>query len=144
MRVLGVDYGTVRVGLALSDELGMLATPLEVVPAPKAFSRIKEIVTEKQAGLIIMGMPRNMDGSYGFKAEEVKKFAESLGKQLSIPIKFWDERLTTQGVEKMLIQAEVSRKRRKEVIDQLAAQQILQSYLDSQVNQLESETPGEP
>lgn len=131
MRVLGIDYGTVRVGLALSDELGMLAMPLEVVPAQKAMVRIKEVVAEKQAKLIVLGMPRNMDGSYGFKAEEVKKFSTELSKHISIPIKFWDERLTTQGVEKMLIQAEVSRKRRKEVIDQLAAQQILQGYLDS-------------
>jgi putative Holliday junction resolvase len=131
MRILGVDYGTVRVGLALSDELGMLATPLEVVENSKAIPRIREIMSEKNVGTIVVGLPRNMDGSYGPKADEVRQFVEKLGKNVGVECKLWDERLTTKLVERMLIDGDVSRKRRKEVIDKLAAQQILQSYLDS-------------
>ncbi len=132
MRTLGIDYGSVRVGLALSDEIGMLAMPLETVENARAFERILEVVAEKQVESIVVGMPRNMDGSYGPKAEEVRKFAERLKATVAIEIHFWDERLTTKSVERMLIEADVSRKRRKEVIDKLAAQQILQGYLDAQ------------
>ena len=131
MRFLGIDYGSVRVGLALSDETGMLATPLETVENSKAIIRIQTIVREKNVQMIIVGMPRNMNNSYGQKAEEVRRFIQLLEKQIVIPVKPWDERFTTQSVERMLIQTDISRKRRKEVIDKLAAQQILQSYLDS-------------
>ena len=131
MRSLGVDYGTVRVGLALSDEIGMLATPLETVERAKAVQRIQEVVRTRDVGTVILGMPRNMDGSYGPKAKEVEQFAEELRKAGVNDLKFWDERLTTRSAERMLVDADVSRKRRKEVIDKLAAQQILQSYLDS-------------
>jgi putative holliday junction resolvase len=132
MRTLGVDHGTVRVGLALSDELGMLATPLETVENPKTLARIQALITEKNISKIVVGLPRNMDGSYGPKAEEVRKFAEHLKQKVNLPVVLWDERLTTRSVERMLIEADVSRQKRKDVIDKLAAQQILQSYLDSQ------------
>jgi putative holliday junction resolvase len=131
MRILGIDYGTVRVGLALSDESRILATPLETVENGKAFVRISQVVQEKKIETVVLGMPRNMDGSYGPKADEVRKFAETLKEKVGVQVKFWDERLTTQGVERMLIASDVSRKKRKEVIDKLAAQQILQNYLDS-------------
>ena len=133
-RILGIDYGAVRIGLAMSDEIGMLATPLETVASSAALKRIQEIVAQYGIQKIVLGMPRNMDGTYGFKAEEVRKFATLLQTKLSIEICFWDERLTTRGVERMLIEADVSRKKRKEVIDQLAAQQILQSFLDAQMH----------
>ena len=132
MCLLGIDYGSVRVGIAVSDELGMLAVPLETVENMKAVARILDIISEKKIQMIVMGIPRNMDGSYGLKAKEVYRFADGLMKQTTVPIKFWDERLTTQSVERMLVQADVSRRRRKEVIDKLAAQQILQNYMDSQ------------
>jgi putative holliday junction resolvase len=132
MRILGIDYGSVRIGLALSDELGMLATPFETIDAYKALDRIKQIVLEKQIQTVVLGMPRNMDGSYGPKADEVRKFAEVLKQNLSIQVHFWDERLTTKAVERMLIEADTSRKNRKKVIDKLAAQMILQGYLDAQ------------
>lgn len=132
MRTLGIDHGSVRVGLALSDELGMLATPLETVEAPRALKRIRELIAEKRITRVVVGLPRNMDGSYGPKAEEVRRFADSLKTALSIEVHLWDERLTTLGVERMLIEADVSRKRRKEVVDKLAAQQILQGWLDAQ------------
>jgi len=132
MRAIGIDYGSVRVGLAGSDDLGMIATPLETVANKNAIQRICEIIIERQVNFIIVGMPRNMDGTYGPKCDEVKAFIEQLKTKCTIPIRTWDERLTTQSVERMLIEADVSRQKRKEVIDKLAAQQILQSFLDSQ------------
>ncbi len=132
MRLLGIDYGSVRVGLAFSDEGGTFAIPLETVENSKAIVRIREILAEKKICTVIIGMPRNMNGSYGPKAKEVHHFADLLKTQTKVEVKFWDERLTTQSVERMLIQANVSRKRRKEVVDKLAAQQLLQNYLDAQ------------
>ncbi len=132
MRILGVDYGSVRVGLALGDESGMLATPLETVARSGALTRICTIVSEMKIQTVVVGMPRNMNGSYGPKAEEVHQFVRSLVKIVPVEVRFWDERLTTQAVERMLVGANVSRKRRKLVVDKLAAQQILQSYLDAQ------------
>ncbi len=131
MRILGIDYGSVRVGVALSDELGMLASPLETVDYAQAIARIKEIISEKNVQKIVLGMPRNMNGSYGPQAEKVRLFAQLLAEKIAIDIQFWDERLSTQEVERMLIQANVSRQQRKKVIDKLAAQRILQNYLDA-------------
>ncbi len=128
---MGIDYGTVRVGIALSDEIGMLATPLETVEASKVIQRIREIVVEKGVQRIVVGLPRNMNGSYGPQAESVLQFIQSLSKHVTVEVKTWDERLTTRLVERSLIEANVSRKKRKKVIDQLAAQQILQGYLDA-------------
>lgn len=131
MLVLGIDHGSVRVGLAISDELGIFAMPLEVVPLASALTRIAELVQQRKIGMIVLGMPRNMDGSYGPKTEEVRRFAEKLKTKVSIEIRFWDERLTTLGAERALREADVSSKKRKEVIDQLAAQQILEGFLES-------------
>ena len=131
-RVLGIDYGTVRVGLALSDEIGMLATPFETVERAKASGRIRQLIAEKNIRTLVVGMPRNMDGSYGPMAEQVRQFVASLTKGIEVEVKWWDERWSSVGVERMLIEADVSRKRRKEVIDKLVAQQLLQSYLDAQ------------
>ena len=131
MRILGVDYGKVRVGLALSDETGMLATPLETVEASKVIQRIREIVAEKGVQKIVVGLPRNMNGSYGPQAESVQQFVELLTSQLTLEVETWDERLSTRMVERSLIEANVSRRKRKKVIDQLAARQILQEYLDA-------------
>ena len=134
MRALGIDYGSVRTGIAGCDELGMFASPLETVETHKAIQRICELAQQRQVELIVVGMPRNMDGTYGPKCDEVRAFIEKLKIQCNLPIRTWDERLTTQGVERMLIDADVSRKKRKEVIDKLAAQQILQSFLDAQTS----------
>jgi putative Holliday junction resolvase len=131
-KILGVDFGTVRVGLALSDDWGMFAAPLETVPRVHAVKRIQEIIQQHDIRILVLGMPRNMNGTYGPRAEEVRAFALQIQKQIAAEIKFVDERLTTQAVEKLMIHADVSRKRRKEVVDQLAAQQILQTYLDMQ------------
>lgn len=135
MRILAIDHGAVRMGLALSDELGIIAQPLEFVPAEpleKFFTRLKEIITEKQVELLLVGMPRNMDGSYGPAAAKVKEFIEALKAIVTIPIKTWDERLTSAQANRMLIQADVRRDQRKQKVDKTAAAILLQSYLDSQ------------
>lgn len=121
-------------GLALSDELGMIAQPLEFVPAEpleKFFARLKEIIQEKQVELLLVGMPRNMDGSYGPAAAKVKEFIEALRATVTVPVKTWDERLTSAQANRLLIQADVRRDKRRQKVDQMAAAILLQSYLDS-------------
>ena len=134
MRVLALDHGTKRIGIALSDELKMIAQPLEFVPA-EPFSgflgRLKELMAEKQVELILVGMPRNMDGSYGPAALKVEEFVATLRRALAVPIKTWDERLTSAQANRFLIQGNVRREKRKEKVDQTAAAILLQSYLDS-------------
>ena len=133
MRILALDHGTVRIGVAVSDELKMFASPLEYIPAePFAdfLKRFKEILQAKEVELIIIGMPRNMDGSYGPAALKVQAFIAVLKDTIITPIKTLDERLTTVQAQKFLIQGNVRRKDRKEKVDQTAAAIILQSYLD--------------
>ncbi len=134
MRILALDHGTVRIGVAVSDELGMIAQPLEFIPAqPFAdfLQRLKIIVQEKQVVLILVGMPRNMDGSYGPAAEKVREFVQVLKDSLLIPIKTWDERLSSTAANRYLIEAGMRRDKRKAKVDQTAAAIFLQSYLDS-------------
>ena len=134
MRILGIDYGTKRVGLAMSDELKMIAQPLEFVPAEPIeplVNRLREIMAEKPAELILVGLPRNMDGTYGPAAEKVRSFVQRLAKELPVPIKTWDERLTSAQANRILIQADVRRQDRKQKVDKMAAAILLQSYLDS-------------
>jgi putative Holliday junction resolvase len=133
MRILAIDHGTVRIGLALSDELGMIAQPLEFVlaePFDKFLARLKAIIQEKQVELLLVGMPRNMDGSYGPAALKVEEFVAVLKSAVAIPIKLWDERLTSAQANRYLIQANVRRDKRKEKVDKTAAAILLQSYLD--------------
>ena len=121
-------------GLAVSDELGMLAHPLEFVPAEPfaAFlTRLQEVIRTKEVELIIVGLPRNMDGSYGPAALKVREFVAALSNAVVPPIKTWDERLSSAQANRVLIAANVRRDRRKEVVDKMAAAIILQSYLDS-------------
>jgi putative Holliday junction resolvase len=134
MRILGIDHGTKRIGLAISDELGVIAQPLEFVPAEpfdKFLARLKEIIREKEVELLLVGMPRNMDGSYGPAALKVQEFVAVLGDTVGIPIKLWDERLTSAHANRFLIQANVRRDKRKEKVDKTAAAILLQSYLDA-------------
>ena len=134
MRILALDHGTVRIGVAISDEMKMIATPLEFIPAePFAdfLKRLKEILQEKEVEQILVGMPRNMDGSYGPAAQKVQEFVAVLKETIVIPIKLWDERLTSAQANRFLIQADVRRDKRKEKVDKTAAAILLQSYLDS-------------
>ena len=133
MRILALDHGTKRIGVAVSDEMKMIASPLEYIPAePFAdfLARLKDIIREKEVEFILIGMPRNMDGSYGPAALKVQEFVAVLKDALTIPIKTLDERLTTVQAQKFLIQGGVRRDKRKEKVDKTAAALLLQSYLD--------------
>jgi putative Holliday junction resolvase len=133
MRILALDHGTRRVGVAVSDELQMIAQPLEYIsPEPFAdfLARLKEIIRAKEISLLLIGMPRNMDGSYGPAALKVQEFVAALKDAVTIPIKTWDERLTTVQAQKFLIQGGVRRDQRKQKVDKTAAAILLQSYLD--------------
>jgi len=134
MRILAIDHGTRRMGIAISDELKTIAQPLEFIPADPfaAFvTRLQQIIVEKPVELILVGMPRNMDGTYGPAAEKVKQFIAALQQQINVPIRTWDERLTTAQAIRFLIAADVRRRDRKQRVDQTAAAILLQSYLDS-------------
>lgn len=138
MRILALDHGTKRIGVAISDELKMMAQPLEFVPAlPFAgfLERLREILREKEVELIVVGMPRNMDGSYGPAALKVQEFVAALKTAVTVPIKTLDERLTSVQANKFLIQGNVRRQERRERVDAAAAAILLQSYLDSQAQQ---------
>ncbi|HSH95873.1 MAG TPA: Holliday junction resolvase RuvX [Roseimicrobium sp.] len=134
MRVLAIDHGTKRMGIAVSDELKMIATPLEFIlaePFADFLVRLKELIRTKEVELILVGMPRNMDGSYGPAALKVQEFVAVLKETIPVPIKLWDERLTSTQANKFLIQADVRRQDRKEKVDKMAAAILLQSYLDA-------------
>ncbi|MEI6969892.1 MAG: Holliday junction resolvase RuvX [bacterium] len=132
-RLLGIDYGTRRIGLALSDETGIIAMPLGTVVVgnpEKAVLAIKATCVEKQVAWIVLGLPLNMDGTSGFAVKGVTEFADTLRAATGLRVEMWDERLSTAMVERMLVQADTRREKRKNVRDQLAAQVILQGYLD--------------
>ena len=134
MRILALDYGSRRIGIAISDELKIIAQPLEYVPAqpfPEVVARLKQLIHEKAIELIVVGMPRNMDGSYGPAAERVQEFVTELKKVIPLRIKKWDERLTTSQANRVLLQADVGRQKRKQVVDKMAAAILLQGYLDA-------------
>ena len=134
MRVLAIDHGSKRMGIALSDPSGMIALPMEFIPAEPFHAfliRLKEILREKEVELMIVGMPRNMDGTYGPAAAKVQEFVAVLKENIIIPIRTWDERLTSTQANRMLIQANVRRQDRKEKVDAAAAAILLQSFLDS-------------
>jgi putative Holliday junction resolvase len=133
MRILALDHGTRRIGVAVSDETKTIAQPLEYIPAePFAdfLERLKKILAEKEVDFILLGLPRNMDGSYGPAAQKVETFASVLKSAITVPIKMWDERLTSTMANRILIQANVRRDKRKEKVDKMAAAILLQSYLD--------------
>ena len=134
-RILGVDYGDVRTGLAISDPSGFLASGMKTVK-PGGMRKTAELVAEEAekngAVLIVIGLPKNMDGSEGFRAETVRAFAALLAEYTQIPYTFYDERLSTVCAHQFLSLTEVKSKKRKEVVDTLSAQIILQSYLDAQ------------
>ena len=134
MRILALDHGTKRIGVAVSDELKMIAQPLEFIPAEPfadVLERLKEIILQKEVELILVGMPRNMDGSYGPAALKVREFVAVLKDKIAVPIQTWDERLTSAQAQRFLIQGGVRREQRKQKVDKTAAAILLQSYLDS-------------
>ena len=134
MRILAIDHGSKRMGIAISDELKMIAQPWDFIPAdPFAdfISKLKDLLREKEVELIVVGMPRNMDGTYGEAATKVREFVQVLKEATPVPIRTWDERLTSAQANRMLVQANVRRGERKEKVDKTAAAILLQSFLDS-------------
>lgn len=133
MRVLGIDYGTVRIGLALSDPTGLLAQGLSVLKRKsdvEAVADIADIVKANDVELIVVGLPRHMNGDKGDRALQCERFAESLHEKVGLPVEMYDERLTSVAAERMLVDADVNRKKRKQVVDAVAATILLQGFLD--------------
>lgn len=132
-RLLGLDVGTKTIGLALSDVTRSIATPYHTVRRTKFTEDakvIQEAVKEHQVGALVIGLPINLDGSEGPRAQSTRAFARNLAVRIEVPMVFWDERLSTAAVERHLIEAGASRKRRAQVIDRMAAAYILQGALD--------------
>jgi len=133
MRILALDHGTKRIGVAVSDETRTIAQPLEFIhaePFADFLARLKKILIEKEIDLILIGLPRNMDGSYGPAAQKVETFTGVLKTAITVPIKMQDERLTSVMANRILIQGNVRRDQRKKKVDKMAAAILLQSYLD--------------
>lgn len=133
VRILALDYGTKRIGVAISDELKLIAQPLEFIPAEpfaEFLKRFVEIIRDKEVATVVIGLPRNMDGSYGPAAAKVREFVAALCSAVTTPIQTWDERLTTAQAQRVLIEGGVRRQDRKQRVDKTAAAILLQSYLD--------------
>lgn len=132
-RYLGVDLGTKTIGLALSDAGHRIATPLRTL-IRKKFTQdaaaLAGIVSAENVGALVLGLPVNMDGSEGPRCQATRAFARNIAGVVDLPVALWDERLSTVAVERMMVQADLSRARRAELVDKLAAGYILQSYLD--------------
>ena len=137
MRVLGLDYGSKTVGVAVSDPLGLTAQGVETIwrkqenKLRRTLARIEQLISEYQVDRIVLGYPKNMNNTIGERAEMVQIFRETLMKRTGLPVLLWDERLTTVEAERTLMETGVRRENRKQYLDQLAAAFILQGYLDS-------------
>jgi putative Holliday junction resolvase len=132
-RLLGLDVGTKTVGMALSDVTRTVATPYDTIRRTKFTAdakTIRQVVETNRVGALVIGLPLNLDGSEGPRAQSTRAFARNLAAHIQVPIAFWDERLSTAAVERHLIEADASRKRRAQVIDRMAAAYILQGALD--------------
>ncbi|MBM4120774.1 MAG: Holliday junction resolvase RuvX [Nitrospira sp.] len=141
-RILALDPGTKRIGVALSDELGWTAQPLETYERktlPADLAHIKDLITRHEVKAVVVGLPVRLDGQIGLAAQQVQEFIKRLQEVIDLPIIAWDERLTTRSAEELLIAADVSRKKRKGVVDRVAAALLLKSYLEH----LSAPTPGE-
>ncbi len=136
MKSLGIDHGEARIGIAISDDLGMLAHPLETIAVKEVadpVARIAQIAEREKIGTLVLGLPRNMDGTYGPAAEKVRAFGEKLRAAMpACTVKMWDERLTSVAAQRALHEGGKNVKQSRAVIDQVAAQLILQGWLDSQ------------
>jgi len=135
LKILSMDVGDRRIGMAVSDDLGYTAQGIATLMRRSSqydLEQIKKTVDQYRPDCIVMGLPKNMNGTLGFQGEKVKQFAEELKSVLQQKIVFWDERLTTVSAHRAMLEADMSRKKRRERVDQIAAVLILQSYLDCQ------------
>ena len=133
MRKMALDYGEVRIGIAFSDMLNIIASSYETYTRRDLnadLSYLSELAKEKEVDEIVIGLPKNMDGTEGERAEATRKFGEQLREATNLKIKYFDERLSSVSAEKFLIQADMRREKRKQVIDKISATIILQNYLD--------------
>lgn len=137
MRILGLDYGTKTTGVAVSDPMGWTAQGLEIIRRQEethlkaTLNRIAELCDTYKVEKIVLGLPKNMNNTIGERGEQTLLFKEKLERRLNLPVETWDERLSTVAAENVLLEADISRKKRKTVIDKLAATIILQNYLDA-------------
>jgi putative Holliday junction resolvase len=136
MRVLGLDVGTKTIGVAVSDEMGWTAQGIETIKIAdeqmeQSYPRLQQLIDEYSVEKIVVGLPKNMNGTIGPRGEACIEFADNVKEKLNIETMMWDERLSTIAAERVLLSADVSRKKRKKVIDKMAAVMILQGYLDS-------------
>ena len=141
-RILGLDVGSKTIGLALSDPALGLATPLSTIRRTKLADdtrALRDVIGEFQVGALVVGLPINMDGSEGPRCQSVRQFVANIEQAVDLPVTLWDERLSTAAVTRELIDADVSRKRRSQVVDKLAASYILQGALD-RIQNLERDT----
>lgn len=133
MRIMGLDVGEKRIGIAISDPMGWTAQGHSVLRRGELAADLKkiwQICQDYEVEKIVVGLPLNMDGSIGAKALEIQEFGTAVKNRLAIAVEYWDERLSTRSAERILIEADISRHRRKQVIDKMAAANILQAYLD--------------
>lgn len=133
MRILGLDVGQKTIGVAISDPLGFTAqgiTTIRRIKKENDILEVKKICDEYSVETIVVGLPKNMDGSIGFAGEKIQEFSELLREKIDLEIVFWDERLTTVAAHKAMLEADLSRGKRKKIVDKVAATYILQGYLD--------------
>ncbi|MFQ9064442.1 Holliday junction resolvase RuvX [Eubacterium sp.] len=133
MKIMSIDYGDVRTGIAISDIRGILASPLCVIKEsyqPKLVDKIIELINENKIEKIVIGLPRNMDGSYGYRCDDCKSLGQAISEKINIDIEFEDERLTTVMAHNILSDNNVRGAKRKQTVDAVSAVMILQSYLD--------------
>lgn len=137
MRVMACDYGSKTIGIAVSDPFGWTAQGVEIIRRQEeealssSIERIEELIAEYGVEKIVVGLPKNMNNTSGERVEKTLEFIEKLKKKISLPVVTWDERLSTVGAERVLLEADLSRAKRKKVIDKMAAAYFLQGYLDA-------------
>ena len=143
MRIMGLDYGSKTVGVALSDELGITAQPIMTIERKsenklrKTLAQIEELIDAYEVSFVVLGYPKNMNNSEGQRVEATMEFKEHIERRTGLEVKLWDERLTTVAAEQVLMESGVRREHRKEYVDQIAASMILQGYLDYRKNRSE-------
>jgi len=138
LRALALDMGSKRIGVAISDQSGIIAQALETIASTnpeRDLRRVLEIVRDYDVTEIVIGVPYNMDGSEGHQVEKVRKFKDLISGNVTVPVYEWDERLTTVAAERALLEADMSRAKRRKVIDKVAAALILQGHLDRRRNE---------
>ncbi|MDP4145394.1 MAG: Holliday junction resolvase RuvX [Bacillota bacterium] len=134
MRILGLDIGDKTIGVAISDPLGLTAqgvTTIKRIGKAKDIEELRKIISQYEVDTIVSGLPKNMNGTIGPQGEKVLKFCEEIKNNFDIPLIMWDERLTTVAAHKAMLEADLSRAKRKKIVDKIAATYILQGYLDS-------------